>query len=100
MCYQQLQREKSIKNMGLFCFVSSLSFLFLVLKIWTWSLFYNFLKNILLVRRIKMTAFEGVQQMHSQKMVLTEPILETKNMGLIFHKNGKKTKNGIKEETG
>ena len=47
-----------------------------------------------------MTAFEDVQQMHSQKMVLTEPILETKNMGLIFHKNGKKTKNGIKEETG
>ena len=33
-----------------------------------------------------MTAFEDVQ------MVLTEPILETKNMGLIFHKNGKKTK--------
>ena len=31
--------------------------------------------------------------------VLTECILETKDMGLIFHKKGKKVKNGIKEET-
>ena len=32
--------------------------------------------------------------------VLAERILETKGMGLILHKNRKKVKNGIKEETG
>ena len=32
--------------------------------------------------------------------VLSECALETKDMGLIFHKSTKKVKNGIKEETG
>ena len=31
--------------------------------------------------------------------VLTGPILETKGMGLTFHKNGEKAKIGKKEET-
>ena len=87
-----------MKNLQLFCFVS--------------SLFYNLLKNILPVWRIKIAAFENVQQMHFHKLVwfiwfwpavylvLTELIVETKEMGLIFHKNREKTKNGVNEETG
>ena len=31
--------------------------------------------------------------------VLTERILKTKEMGLIFHNNGKKSENGIKDKT-
>ena len=70
------------------------------------------LKNILPVWRIKIAAFENVQQTHFHKLVwfirfwpgvylvLTELIVETKDMGLIFHKNSEKTKNGIKVETG
>ena len=33
-------------------------------------------------------------------LVLTELIVETKDMSLIFHKNSEKTKNGVKDETG
>ena len=107
MCYHQLQRDKQIRYMELFCFVSSFISCFLVLKMLSMIIFHELVKKHTSSQENENSCIQKrsiSESVHFQKIVwfiglwpavyqvLTERILETKDRSLIFHKNGKKMK--------